>query len=91
MWRRASDRSPPDKVREEAVEEEIEKQRELYIKKRIAENDSMDSELEILMSSVSTAFAVTQDKDRTERTEDRLRDKTWWVDGYRSWDEQTNV
>ena len=73
--------------REAAVEEEIEKERKLYIKKRKAENDRMDSELEMLMSSASTAFAVAQDKERKERTADCLRDKTWWEDGYRRWDD----
>ena len=67
--------------------DEYEKERERDIRKMKREMDDMDGETEVVLGSVNSVVAVTDKFIRKERSPDKQRDKRWWTDGYRNWDD----
>ena len=49
------------------------------------ENEMMDLETEYVMSSVVVVYYI--EKDRTVKVKGRVRNRWWWGNSYRNWDD----
>ena len=75
------------KEREKETQENYARDAEREIKKRSVENEIMDWEIEYVMSSVAALYNIVKEKDRTVKVKDRIRDRGWWENNYRNWDD----
>ena len=60
----------------------------MRLMKRNIENEDADNEVEYILGAVNLAAALLGEKERKRRRPDRIRDRSWFQDGYRNWDDE---
>ena len=74
---------------EEALEEDGAGRRknERQKRKRKAEMEATDKEMEAMFAVAGTVLALYHSKERATRSANHTRDKRWWENSYRVWDD----
>ena len=54
------------------------------LKKRKTNEDDIE---ELIGVIVPAAAALCQEKERKERAKSKVRNKSWWIDRYKNWDD----
>ena len=67
--------------------EEMDEMDEIWSRKRKKRRVNEDDLEETISVLVPAAVALCQVKERKERIKSKVRNKTWWIEGYDNWDD----
>ena len=58
---------------------------EIWRKKRKMDEDNIEELVDVI---VPAGAALWQVKESEERTKSKVRNKSWWIEGYNNWDDK---